>query len=110
MARCKSQQGSPTSLGLPWHIGMSTAPEMLLAKHCGLPVFGLSLITNKVAKEYNSKENANPEGVLEVSRWWAVPLQTLGMELVSRIDPAASRALQRTTGEHPDVKAETPLS
>lgn len=28
--------------------GMSTAPEVVVATHCGLRVFGLSLITNKV--------------------------------------------------------------
>lgn len=28
--------------------GMSTAPEVVVAAHCGLRVFGLSLITNKV--------------------------------------------------------------
>uniref|UniRef100_A0A674J5X4 Uncharacterized protein n=1 Tax=Terrapene triunguis TaxID=2587831 RepID=A0A674J5X4_9SAUR len=49
--------------------------------YCGLRVFGLSLTTNKVVKEYDSKESANPEGVLEVSRLWAVPLQTLVTEL-----------------------------
>lgn len=27
---------------------MSTAPEVVVATHCGLRVFGLSLITNKV--------------------------------------------------------------
>lgn len=29
--------------------GMSTAPEVVVATHCGLRVFGLSLITNKVS-------------------------------------------------------------
>lgn len=28
---------------------MSTAPEVVVATHCGLRVFGLSLITNKVS-------------------------------------------------------------
>lgn len=39
-----------TSPGLFWggFLGMSTAPEVVVATHCGLRVFGLSLITNKV--------------------------------------------------------------
>ncbi|KAJ3363778.1 hypothetical protein HDU91_002866 [Kappamyces sp. JEL0680] len=30
-------------------VGMSTVPEVVAAKHCGLKVLGLSLITNKVS-------------------------------------------------------------
>uniref|UniRef100_A0A8C8VDN1 Purine nucleoside phosphorylase n=1 Tax=Pelusios castaneus TaxID=367368 RepID=A0A8C8VDN1_9SAUR len=37
-------------------VGMSTAPEVLVAKYCGLRIFGLSLITSKAVKEYASKE------------------------------------------------------
>lgn len=33
-------------------IGMSTAPEVVVATHCGLRVFGLSLITNKVNTQH----------------------------------------------------------
>uniref|UniRef100_A0A3B3YQN8 Purine nucleoside phosphorylase n=1 Tax=Poecilia mexicana TaxID=48701 RepID=A0A3B3YQN8_9TELE len=32
-------------------VGMSTAPEVVVATHCGLRVFGLSLITNKVRQQ-----------------------------------------------------------
>ncbi|KAJ3602828.1 hypothetical protein NHX12_030574 [Muraenolepis orangiensis] len=35
-------------------VGMSTTPEVLVASHCGLRVFGLSLITNKVLKRYTT--------------------------------------------------------
>ena len=34
--------------------GMSTAPEVVVATHCGLRVFGLSLITNKVNTTINT--------------------------------------------------------
>ena len=30
-------------------VGMSTVPEVIAASHCGLPVLGLSLITNMAA-------------------------------------------------------------
>ncbi|CAG2182091.1 unnamed protein product, partial [Oppiella nova] len=42
-------------------IGMSTAHEVTVAHHCGLKVFGMSLITNKCISDYESKEAANHE-------------------------------------------------
>ncbi|MGH0189570.1 UNVERIFIED_CONTAM: hypothetical protein FKN15_036540 [Acipenser sinensis] len=67
-------------------VGMSTVPEVLVAKHCGLKVFGLSLITNKVVKEYNDKETVNHEGVLGVSETRAGTLQALVTELVGLLN------------------------
>lgn len=57
-----------------------------MARHCGLRVFGLSLITNKVIKEYDSKETVDHLAVLEVSRKRASILQTLLTELVGKLD------------------------
>ncbi|KAG9353397.1 hypothetical protein JZ751_017992 [Albula glossodonta] len=67
-------------------VGMSTAPEVLVASHCGMKVFGLSLITNKVVKDYDDTEKVNHEGVLGVSKMRSETLQTLVTELVSRLD------------------------
>ena len=67
-------------------IGMSTAPEVVVATHCGMRVFGLSLITNKVVKSYNDTESVNHEAVLEVSKLRSQTLQMLVTELVSRMD------------------------
>jgi hypothetical protein len=36
-------------------VGMSTVPEVIAAKHCGMKILGLSLITNKVVVD-NSKD------------------------------------------------------
>ncbi|KAI7794859.1 purine nucleoside phosphorylase 4a [Triplophysa rosa] len=67
-------------------VGMSTAPEVLVASHCGMKVFGLSLITNKVVKSYEDNETVNHEAVLEVSKMRSETLQTLVTELISRMD------------------------
>uniref|UniRef100_A0A663DVZ5 purine-nucleoside phosphorylase n=1 Tax=Aquila chrysaetos chrysaetos TaxID=223781 RepID=A0A663DVZ5_AQUCH len=45
-------------------VGMSTVPEVIVARHCGLRVLGISLITNKAVMNYNSQEKANHEEVL----------------------------------------------
>lgn len=66
--------------------GMSTAPEVLVASHCGMRVFGLSLITNKVVKSYEDNETVNHEAVLEVSKMRSETLQALVTELISRMD------------------------
>ncbi|XP_056157892.1 purine nucleoside phosphorylase 4a [Lampris incognitus] len=67
-------------------VGMSTAPEVVVAGHCGLTVFGLSLITNKVVKSYEDTASVNHEGVLEVSKLRSHTLQHLVTELISRMD------------------------
>ena len=56
---------------------MSTAPEVVVARHCGLRVLGLSLITNMVVTEYNSKQKANHAEVLETTRMRSKVLQQL---------------------------------
>ncbi len=65
---------------------MSTAPEVLVASHCDMRVFGLSLITNKVVKSYEDNESVNHEAVLEVSKMRSETLQVLVTELISHMD------------------------
>ncbi|XP_019734907.1 purine nucleoside phosphorylase-like isoform X2 [Hippocampus comes] len=67
-------------------VGMSTAPEVVIATHCGLRVFGLSLITNKVVKSYEDPESVDHQGVLEVGRQRSHTLQQLVTELVARME------------------------
>ncbi|XP_075032641.1 purine nucleoside phosphorylase-like [Mixophyes fleayi] len=66
-------------------VGMSTAPEVVVAKHCGMRVFGLSLITNQVAQEYEMQESVNHSSVLEVGKQRSQLLQDLITELVQNI-------------------------
>ena len=43
--------------------GMSTCPEVIVARHCGIRVFAFSLITNECALVEDSDETLNHEEV-----------------------------------------------
>lgn len=68
---------------------MSTVPEVIVARHCGLRVFGFSLITNKVVTDYESREKANHLEVLEAGKQAAQKLEQFVSILMASIpDPA----------------------
>jgi len=64
---------------------MSTVPEVIVARHCGLRVLGISLITNKVVMSYNSQEKASHEEVLRASVVRAEDLQKLVTHLLGKL-------------------------
>ncbi|BFZ19279.1 hypothetical protein BsWGS_22319 [Bradybaena similaris] len=66
--------------------GMSTVPEVLVAKHCGMTVFGMSLITNKVIMEYDVDSVANHEEVLQTGEKRSLDLQRLMAHLVDKVE------------------------
>ncbi|XP_028305511.1 purine nucleoside phosphorylase 6 [Gouania willdenowi] len=66
-------------------VGMSTVPEVVVARHCNLRVLGLSLITNKVVTDYDSKEKANHEEVLATTKHRTQDLQRLVSNLITKI-------------------------
>jgi purine-nucleoside phosphorylase len=47
---------------------MSTVPEVLVARHMGMRVLGLSLISNAAIADSQAHEEANHEEVLEAGR------------------------------------------
>ncbi|KAK2902788.1 hypothetical protein QQF64_010359 [Cirrhinus molitorella] len=65
-------------------VGMSTVPEVTVAKHCGLRVVGLSLITNKVSLDYSREEKVNHEEVLQISKMRAEMLQNVLLTFIAR--------------------------
>ena len=67
-------------------IGMSTVPEVLVARHAGMRVFGMSLITNMVITEYDSEVTANHEEVLETGRKRSKDLQALVATMIEKME------------------------
>uniref|UniRef100_A0A3B3VI28 purine-nucleoside phosphorylase n=1 Tax=Poecilia latipinna TaxID=48699 RepID=A0A3B3VI28_9TELE len=67
-------------------LGMSMVPEVTVAKHCGLRVLGLTLVTNKVSLDYSREEKVNHDEVLEICKMRAELLQKLVSTLIGRSD------------------------
>uniref|UniRef100_A0A5F8GRI2 Purine nucleoside phosphorylase n=1 Tax=Monodelphis domestica TaxID=13616 RepID=A0A5F8GRI2_MONDO len=70
-------------------VGMSTVPEVIVARHCGLRVFGFSLITNKSILDYATRETANHEEVLMAGQQAAKKLEKFVCVLVENMQPPA---------------------
>lgn len=66
--------------------GMSTVHEVIIARHCGMRVFALSLITNQAVMDYDSEEKANHEEVLQTGKQRAEQLERLVSTMVTRIE------------------------
>lgn len=65
---------------------MSTVHEVIVARHCGMRVFALSLITNQAVMDYDSEEKANHEEVLQTGKQRSEQLERLVSTLVTRIE------------------------
>ncbi|XP_069817665.1 purine nucleoside phosphorylase isoform X2 [Dendropsophus ebraccatus] len=68
-------------------VGMSTVPEVIVARHCGLRVLGMSLITNKAVMDYSNEATANHEEVLQAGKDSARYFEKLVTSLLPRIEP-----------------------
>ena len=48
-------------------VGMSTVPEVIVARHCGLKVFGMSIITNEANSSINQIKINHGEDVIRIA-------------------------------------------
>ncbi|XP_072524459.1 purine nucleoside phosphorylase 5b [Salminus brasiliensis] len=69
-------------------VGMSTVHEVIVARHCGMQVFALSLISNQAVMDYDSHEKANHKEVLQTGEQRSQQLVKLVSTMVARIDLA----------------------
>lgn len=66
-------------------VGMSTVPEVTVARHCGMKVLGLSLITNKVILPGDSGPVASHEEVLDTVKMRGAQIQELVKNVISKL-------------------------
>lgn len=66
-------------------VGMSTAPEVVVAVHSGMRVLGISGITNKCISDPDSEEIPNHEEVLEAGKTIVPKLTTILLGMLGRL-------------------------
>lgn len=64
-------------------VGMSTVPEVLVARHCGMEVFGMSIITNMAVPGLN--EEASHDEVQDAAKITGPKVKVLFEELIAAI-------------------------
>nr|CAX70423.1 purine-nucleoside phosphorylase [Schistosoma japonicum] len=66
-------------------VGMSTIPEVIIARHCGIKVFAVSLVTNISVLEVDTQVIANHEEVLETSAKRAELMQLWFEKIIAKL-------------------------
>ena len=66
-------------------VGMSTVPEVIVARHAGIPVFGMSVITNEAHDDYAEDYENDGEDVVKAAAAAAEKMTTLFREMISSL-------------------------
>lgn len=66
-------------------LGMSTVPEVIVARHCGIRVFGMSVVTNNANTDNVPKNFNTGEDVVEEANKAAEKMSALFMKLIESL-------------------------
>ena len=66
-------------------VGMSTVPEVIVARHAGVPVFGMSVITNEAHDEYAEDYENDGEDVVKAANAAADKMTKLFIKIIENI-------------------------
>ncbi len=66
-------------------VGMSTVPEVIVARHAGIPVFGMSVITNEAHDDYSEDYENDGEDVVRAANAAADKMTRLFKKIIEHI-------------------------
>lgn len=67
-------------------VGMSTVPEAIAARHCGMEVLGMSMVTNACIMENDLEQKTDHEEVLETGKRQGAAMCKLISKIVEKMD------------------------
>ena len=66
-------------------VGMSTVPEVIVARHADVPVFGMSVITNEAHDDYDQEYVNDGQAVIEAADRAAKKMAALLVSMINEL-------------------------
>jgi purine-nucleoside phosphorylase len=83
-------------------VGMSTVPEVIVAHHCGIRTFGISVITDLGG--FDNPVEVSHEEVQEAANAAQPSMTEIMREMIIRSEKIESQKIERFNTEHPTEK------